>query len=118
MDSCRIWRRWRHCNSRLVQLDVTASSSNPVAQPPRIKTKRFLEDDKTVLKRTVLTDGNALEFILDLLPSPTLLLELLSGRVKFANRAAHKMAGGKFPMDIPSWRSPLASGICSRGSPT
>ncbi len=38
-----------------------------------------------------------LEAILDRLPSPVLLLELESGIVKFANRAAHTMAGGKFP---------------------
>jgi signal transduction histidine kinase/DNA-binding NarL/FixJ family response regulator len=42
-----------------------------------------------------------LESILDLVPSPLLLMESGTGRMKFANRAAHAMAGGQFPMDIP-----------------
>jgi signal transduction histidine kinase/CheY-like chemotaxis protein len=42
-----------------------------------------------------------LESVLDLVPSPLLLMESGTGRMKFANRAAHAMAGGRFPMDIP-----------------
>jgi PAS domain S-box-containing protein len=39
------------------------------------------------------------EPLLDLLPSPLLLIAPRSGRVFFANRAAHRMAGGSFPLD-------------------
>ncbi len=39
------------------------------------------------------------EPLLDLLPSPLLLISPQSGRVFFANRAAHRMAGGVFPLD-------------------
>ncbi len=39
------------------------------------------------------------EPLLDLLPSPLLLIRPDSGRVFFANRAAHRMAGGTFPFE-------------------
>jgi PAS domain S-box-containing protein len=39
------------------------------------------------------------EPLLDLLPSPLLLISPHSGRVFFANRAAHRMSGGAFPLD-------------------
>ncbi|HKH17567.1 MAG TPA: SpoIIE family protein phosphatase [Solirubrobacteraceae bacterium] len=40
------------------------------------------------------------EPLLDLLPSPLLLISPVTGRVFFANRAAHETAGGAFPMDL------------------
>ena len=43
-----------------------------------------------------------LEQVLDLLPTPLLLMEPEAGRMKFANQAAHKMAGGQFPMNVPA----------------
>jgi signal transduction histidine kinase/DNA-binding response OmpR family regulator len=43
-----------------------------------------------------------LETVLDLQPTPLLLLEEKTGEVKFANQAATKMAGGKFPLDVPA----------------
>ena len=42
-----------------------------------------------------------LESVLDLVPTPLLLMEPDTGRMKFANQAAHRMAGGSFPMDVP-----------------
>ena len=44
--------------------------------------------------------GGWYEPLLDLLPSPLLLIEPGSGCVFFANRAAHEVAGGVFPMDL------------------
>jgi PAS domain S-box-containing protein len=38
-----------------------------------------------------------LEGILDVLPSPLLLIEPVTARVFYANRAAHRLAGGAFP---------------------
>jgi serine phosphatase RsbU (regulator of sigma subunit)/PAS domain-containing protein len=43
--------------------------------------------------------GGWYEPLLDLLPSPLLLIAPATGRVFFANRAAHEAAGGVFPMD-------------------
>jgi len=40
-------------------------------------------------------------------PSPLLLVAPATGRVFFANRAAHKAAGGRFPLDAPP---PVAAG--------
>jgi PAS domain S-box-containing protein len=42
-----------------------------------------------------------LEAVLDLMPMPTLFIEPGSGCVRFANRAANEMAGGRFPTDTP-----------------
>lgn len=39
-----------------------------------------------------------LQAVLDLLPSPLLLIEPGTARVTFANKAAHEMAGGEFPL--------------------
>ena len=46
------------------------------------------------------------EPLLDLLPSPFLLIRPDSARVFFANRAAHRLAGGSFPLesDRPEYR--------------
>ncbi len=46
------------------------------------------------------------EPVLDLLPSPLLLIAPDTARVFFANRAAHRMAGGSFPMgqELPEYR--------------
>jgi signal transduction histidine kinase/AmiR/NasT family two-component response regulator len=41
-----------------------------------------------------------LESVLDLVPTPLLLMELDTGRMRFANQAAHRMAGGSFPLDV------------------
>ncbi len=43
-----------------------------------------------------------LQKILDLVPTPLILMEPETGRMKFANQAAHQMAGGKFPLNIPA----------------
>jgi serine phosphatase RsbU (regulator of sigma subunit)/PAS domain-containing protein len=40
------------------------------------------------------------EPLLDLLPSPLLLIAPVTGQVRFANRAAHEAAGGCFPIDV------------------
>ena len=42
-----------------------------------------------------------LESVLDLVPTPLLLMEPETGRMKFANQAAHRMAGGSLPMNVP-----------------
>jgi serine phosphatase RsbU (regulator of sigma subunit)/PAS domain-containing protein len=47
-------------------------------------------------------DLSSLEAAFDLLPTPALLVEPGSARVVFANRAAHRLAGGEFPMDRPA----------------
>src|SRR4051794_5215461 len=39
-----------------------------------------------------------LEPVLDLLPAPTLLIEPGTARVLYANAAAHRLAGGRFPL--------------------
>jgi GAF domain-containing protein len=44
--------------------------------------------------------GGWYEPLLDMLPSPLLLISPASGRVYFANRAAQEAAGGAFPMDL------------------
>ncbi|MCP3143620.1 PAS domain-containing sensor histidine kinase [Pyxidicoccus xibeiensis] len=43
-----------------------------------------------------------LESVLDLNPVAILLMEPGTGRVLFANQAAHRMAGGHFPLDVPA----------------
>jgi PAS domain S-box-containing protein len=43
-----------------------------------------------------------LEAVLDLMPMPTLFIGPGSGCVRFANRAANEMAGGRFPTDCPT----------------
>ncbi|HYP29939.1 MAG TPA: ATP-binding protein [Blastocatellia bacterium] len=45
---------------------------------------------------------NFLENVLDLLPTPMLLVESSTARVTFANKAANEMAGGHFPEGIAS----------------
>jgi PAS domain S-box-containing protein len=42
-----------------------------------------------------------LESVLNRIPTAFLLMEPGSGRVLFANQAAHRMAGGHFPLDVP-----------------
>ena len=44
--------------------------------------------------------GGWYEPLLDLLPSPLLLIEPATARVLFANRAANDVAGGVFPLDL------------------
>ncbi len=44
--------------------------------------------------------GGWYEPLLDLLPSPLLLIEPATARVLFANRAANDVAGGAFPLDL------------------
>ncbi|WP_052420467.1 ATP-binding protein [Hyalangium minutum] len=41
-----------------------------------------------------------LEAVLDHIPAPTLLVDPGSGQFTFANRAAHQLAGGRFPVNI------------------
>ncbi|QSQ24794.1 PAS domain-containing protein [Pyxidicoccus parkwayensis] len=41
-----------------------------------------------------------LESVLDLIPTAFLLIEPDTGRVLFANQAAHRMAGGRFPLGV------------------
>lgn len=57
-----------------------------------------------------MADGGWYEPLLELLPSPLLLIAPESGRVLFANRAAHEAAGGVFPLDAqaPEHRSVAA----------
>src|SRR5439155_1449976 len=43
-----------------------------------------------------------LEAVLDLLPVPLLFVEPPAGRVAFANKAAHALAGGEFPAELPA----------------
>ena len=43
-----------------------------------------------------------LEEMLNFLPSPMLLIEPETAKVKFANIAANQMAGGEFPKDLPA----------------
>ena len=43
-----------------------------------------------------------LESVLHLIPTAFLLIEPDSGRVVFANQAAHRMAGGHFPLGVPT----------------
>ncbi len=43
-----------------------------------------------------------LRSVLDVMPVALLLLEPGTGRVLFANQTAHRMAGGTFPMGVPS----------------
>jgi PAS domain S-box-containing protein len=43
-----------------------------------------------------------LEGVLNLMPAPLLLIEPVTARVLFANRAAHEMAGGSFPLGRPA----------------
>lgn len=52
----------------------------------------------------VVDHRNWLESILDLAPMPLLLLEPGTARVTFANKAADRIAGGKFPDGIPADR--------------
>ena len=42
-----------------------------------------------------------LESVLDLVPTPLLMIEPETGRIKFANQAANVMSGGQLAMDIP-----------------
>jgi PAS domain S-box-containing protein len=39
--------------------------------------------------------------LLDLLPVPLLLIEPITAKVTFANRAAHEAAGGRMPLNVP-----------------
>ncbi|HYH96126.1 PAS domain-containing sensor histidine kinase [Hyalangium sp.] len=43
-----------------------------------------------------------LRSVLDVMPVALLLLEPVTGRVSFANQAAHRMAGGSFPLGVPA----------------
>src|SRR4051812_23932858 len=45
------------------------------------------------------------EAVLDRVPTPTILVEPGTARVRFANRAAHALAGGRFPQssDAPGY---------------
>ncbi|HTL70599.1 MAG TPA: ATP-binding protein, partial [Candidatus Eisenbacteria bacterium] len=48
-------------------------------------------------EKTLSNQWQWLQNILDLMPTPFLLVEWETGRVTFANRAAHDVAGGQFP---------------------
>ena len=57
--------------------------------------------EKEALFNSLARGQRWLESVLDLVPTPLLLMEPGTGRMTFANRAAHAMAGGEFPMDVP-----------------
>jgi PAS domain S-box-containing protein len=52
-------------------------------------------------------DRAGLEALLDLLPGPKVLVEAGSGDVMFANAAAHRLAGGRFPTGAPEERNAM-----------
>lgn len=56
-----------------------------------------------------------LQNLLDLLPTPLIMIEPGTGRITFANRAADQLAGGEFPRgDIDSAAHPVTRGDDSR----
>ncbi|MDB4946888.1 MAG: pleC1 [Labilithrix sp.] len=72
----------------------------------RVQTQLTMADvrreaaEKDVLVARLGQQQRWLESVLDLVPTPLLLIEPGTGQMKFANQAAHRMAGGRFPMDV------------------
>lgn len=56
--------------------------------------------EKDVLVEHLASRQRWIELVLDLVPTPLLLMEPGTARITFANQAAHRMAGGRFPMDV------------------
>ena len=66
-----------------------------------------MEDITEILERkraeeALLHQRRWLEDVLDLAPTPMLLIEPGTARVFFANKAASEMAGGQFPLGVPA----------------
>ncbi|BAZ14761.1 two-component hybrid sensor and regulator [Calothrix sp. NIES-4071] len=64
-----------------------------------------INNDITASKQVEITlrnQQNWLEYLLNLMPAPLLLIEPRTAKVIFANRAADEIAGGKFPLGKPA----------------
>ncbi len=73
----------------------------------RVQTQIYMADvrrdaaEKDIVVAHLAQQQKWLESVLDLVPTPLLLMEPDTGRMKFANQATHRMAGGSFAMDVP-----------------
>ena len=72
----------------------------------RVQTQLLMADvrrdaaEKDIVLAHLARQQQWLESVLDLVPTPLILMEPDTGRMKFANQAAHRMAGGTFPLDV------------------
>jgi PAS domain S-box-containing protein len=64
------------------------------------------EEQRARLAARIQAQQKWLESVLNLAPTPILLIEPGSARVKFANKSADAMAGGTFPRDVPAEAHP------------
>jgi PAS domain S-box-containing protein len=97
-------RTWRTCIARDVTERRQAEEERARLireQAARIEAERTsaaLRESEQLLRN----QHHWLEGVLNLMPVPLLLIEPGTARVLFANRAAHEMAGGSFPLGRPA----------------